>query len=199
MKNPIQLVTLAFFISIFSTFATAKVGMFNFPATKLNHKLKNKPVLLNLQPKPKILIVNSINQTNLFLNAIGRRESSNRYNITNRWGYMGKYQFGRKTLNNLGYKNISNKQFLNNPKIQEEAMIKLLKHNKHILKKEIKKYSGTSVHGVYITESGLLAAAHLAGPGNVKKWLRRGKRFRDGLGTDLVEYLKLFGDYRIII
>ena len=199
MKNPIQLVTLAFFISIFSTFATAKVGMFNFPATKLNHKLKNKPVLLNLQPKPKILIVNSINQTNLFLNAIGRRESSNRYNITNRWGYMGKYQFGRKTLNNLGYKNISNKQFLNNPKIQEEAMIKLLKHNKHILRKEIKKYSGTSVHGVYITESGLLAAAHLAGPGNVKKWLRRGKRFRDGLGTDLVEYLKLFGDYRIII
>ena len=159
----------------------------------------SRPLALNvplLQPNVEI---KSTNQTQTYLNSIGRRESSNRYNVVNKWGYMGKYQFGRKTLNALGYKHISNKQFLNNPKLQEEAMMKLLKHNKHILRREIRKYCGTSIHGVYITESGLLAAAHLAGPGNVKKWLRRGKRFRDGLGTDLTEYLQLFGGYKIVI
>lgn len=159
----------------------------------------SRPLALNVLPLQPKVEIKSTNQTQIYLNSIGRRESSNRYDIVNRWGYMGKYQFGRKTLNALGYKHISNKQFLNSPKLQEEAMIKLLKHNKHILKKEIIKYCGTSIHGVYITESGLLAAAHLAGPGNVKKWLRRGKRFRDGLGTDLTEYLQLFGSYEISI
>ena len=158
-----------------------------------------RPLALIISPTKVKIKIPLINQNKLFLSSIGRRESSNRYNVVNRWGYMGKYQFGRKTLNALGYKNISNKQFLSNPKLQEEAMIKLLKHNKHILRREIIKYCGTQKHGVYITESGLLAAAHLAGPGNVKKWLRRGKRFRDGLGTDLVEYLKLFGNYKINI
>ena len=33
-----------------------------------------------------------------FLNDIGHRESGNRYDITNTWGYMGKYQFGKSTL-----------------------------------------------------------------------------------------------------
>jgi len=159
----------------------------------------SRPLALNVSPLQPKIEIKSINQTQIYLNSIGRRESSNRYNVVNKWGYMGKYQFGRKTLNALGYKHISNKQFLSSPKLQEEAMMKLLKHNKHILRREIKKYCGTSIHGVYITESGLLAAAHLAGPGNVKKWLRRGMRFRDGLGTDLTEYLQLFGGYKIII
>ena len=156
-----------------------------------------RPLALIISPTKVKIKIPLINLNELFLTSIGRRESSNRYNIVNKWGYMGKYQFGRKTLNALGYKNISNEQFLANHKLQEEAMLKLLKHNKHILRREIKKYCGTEKHGVYITESGLLAAAHLAGPGNVKKWLRRGKRFRDGLGTDLVEYLVLFGNYKI--
>ena len=159
----------------------------------------SRPLALDVTPLQPKVEIESPNQTEIYLNSIGRRESSNRYDITNRWGYMGKYQFGRKTLNALGYKHISNKQFLSSPKLQEEAMIKLLKHNKHILRREIRKYCGTSIHGVYITESGLLAAAHLAGAGNVKKWLRRGKRFRDGLGTDLTEYLQLFGGYKIVI
>jgi len=159
----------------------------------------SRPLALNVSPLQPKIEIKSINQTQIYLNSIGRRESSNRYNVVNKWGYMGKYQFGRKTLNALGYKHISNKQFLNSPKLQEEAMIKLLKHNKHILRKEIRKYCNTQRHGIYITESGLLAAAHLAGPGNVKKWLKRGKRFRDGLGTDLTEYLQLFGGYKIII
>ena len=195
MKKTSELTLLTFFMSILSTFA-ALPNIAKYNATIVS-SIKAQKIKIDIEvPKTEI---KNINQTSLFLTSIGRRESSNRYDIVNRWGYMGKYQFGRKTLNALGYKNISNKQFLSNPKLQEEAMVKLLKHNKHILRKEIRKYCGTQKHGVYITESGLLAAAHLAGPGNVKKWLRRGKRFRDGLGTDLTEYLQLFGGYKIII
>lgn len=195
MKKSSQLTLLTFFMSLLSTFA-ALPNIVRYNAITVS-SVKAQNIKIDIEV-PKAKIKNN-NQIYLFLTSIGRRESSNRYDIVNRWGYMGKYQFGRKTLNALGYKNISNKQFLSNPKLQEEAMIKLLKHNKHILRKEIRKYCGTQKHGVYITESGLLAAAHLAGPGNVKKWLRRGKRFRDGLGTDLTEYLQLFGGYKIII
>ena len=195
MKKTSELTLLTFFMSILSTFA-ALPNIAKYNATIVS-SIKAQKIKIDIEvPKTEI---KNVNQTSLFLTSIGRRESSNRYDIVNRWGYMGKYQFGRKTLNALGYKNISNKQFLSNPKLQEEAMVKLLKHNKHILRKEIRKYCGTQKHGVYITESGLLAAAHLAGPGNVKKWLRRGKRFRDGLGTDLTEYLQLFGGYKIVI
>ena len=35
-----------------------------------------------------------------------------------------------------------------------------------------KKYSNIFLGDLYISESGILAAAHLSGPGNVKKFLR---------------------------
>ena len=52
---------------------------------------------------------------------------------------------------------------------------------------------------MYITESGLLAAAHLAGPGNVKLFLRDNTNVKDGLGTSLVNYLDYFSNYSIEI
>ena len=191
--------TLTILLSVVSTVVMAFTTLQRMMIAETLEIEPSRPLALDVTPLQPKVEIESPNQTEIYLNSIGRRESSNRYDITNRWGYMGKYQFGRKTLNALGYKHISNKQFLSSPKLQEEAMIKLLKHNKHILRREIRKYCGTSIHGVYITESGLLAAAHLAGAGNVKKWLRRGKRFRDGLGTDLTEYLQLFGGYKIVI
>lgn len=195
MKKTSELVLLTSFISILSAFAAGP--MFRAPVESVN-KLEKKNISIEVK-KPLVEDVEIISQNKLFLSAIAYRESSNRYDVVNRWGYMGKYQFGRATLDNLGYESVTNEQFLSSPKIQEEAMMKLLKSNQYILRREIRKYSGTSIHGVYITESGLLAAAHLAGPGNVKKWLKRGERFRDGLGTDLVDYLQLFSNYNITI
>ena len=103
-----------------------------------------------------------------FLDDIGFRESSNNYKAVNQSGYLGKYQFGRKTLNAIGFEDVSNYEFLSNPEIQEEAMLVLLQKNKHTLRREIKKYVGETVNGIYITESGILAAAHLGGAGNVR-------------------------------
>ena len=132
-----------------------------------------------------------------FLDDIGFRESSNNYKAVNQFGYLGKYQFGRKTLNSLGFEDISNREFLENESIQEEAMYALLNHNKRILRRQIQKYHGETIHGVYITESGILAAAHLAGAGNVRKFFRKGYEFKDGNGTKMTSYMILFSGYKL--
>jgi len=152
--------------------------------------------------KPKLEVkveMPVIRDHSTFLNAIGFRESSNNYKAVNQFGYLGKYQFGRKTLNAIGFKDISNREFLANPSIQEEAMLILLKKNKHTLRREIKRYVGKTINGIYITESGILAAAHLGGAGNVKKFFRKGYEFRDGNGTKMTSYMKRFANYQLII
>ena len=50
-----------------------------------------------------------------------------------------------------------------------------------------------------ITESGILAAAHLAGPGNVKKFFKKGVEFKDGNGTKMTSYLTQFSGYELNI
>ena len=160
------------------------------PVTELESR-PIQPIELKLEP-----ISIEINETEMFLNAVGMRESSNRYDVVNGWGYMGKYQFGKRTLKNLGY-DISKKEFLNSPHIQEMAMLDLLSHNKKILQSYINQYSGVIVNGTKITESGILAAAHLAGPGNVKRYFKKGKQFKDGNGTKLTSYLINFSGYKL--
>ena len=131
-----------------------------------------------------------------FLTDIGFRESGNRYHITNKWGYMGKYQFGRSTLKGLGFK-VTKQEFLNNPQLQEEAMMALLLHNKEKLQKYIDVFDGQTVNGMLITESGILAAAHLGGQGSVKRYFKNGKVFRDGNGTKITSYMNKFSGYEI--
>ena len=150
-----------------------------------------QPIEIKLEP-----VSIEINETEMFLNAVGHRESSNRYTVVNKWGYMGKYQFGKRTLKNLGY-DVSRKEFLNSPYLQEQAMLDLLEHNKRILHSYIDIYEGTIVNGVKITESGILAAAHLGGPGNVKRYFKKGKQFKDGNGTQLTSYLTRFRGYNL--
>lgn len=130
-----------------------------------------------------------------FKQAIAIKESLGLYHLVNPYGYMGKYQFGKVTLRALGIKNTTT--FLNSPKLQERAFKALLSKNKWELRKEIPKYEGKIINGVKITESGLLAAAHLAGAGSVKKFLRSNGQngFRDGFGTSLKSYIKKFGGY----
>jgi hypothetical protein len=134
-----------------------------------------------------------------FLDDIGFRESSNNYKAVNQFGYLGKYQFGRKTLNAIGLKDISNYEFLSDPTIQELAMAELLQRNKRTLRREIEKYQGKVINGIYITESGILAAAHLGGAGNVKKFFRKGYEFEDGNGTKMTSYMVRFADYSLDI
>ena len=61
---------------------------------------------------------------------------------------------------------------MNDPSIQEKAFEANLSRNKWVLRRDIKRFVGKTIAGVKVTESGILAAAHLGGPGNVKKFLR---------------------------
>ena len=72
-----------------------------------------------------------------------------------------------------------------------------LLYNKKRLKKYITQYDGKVIHGVFITESGLLAAAHLGGSGNVRKFFRNGKVFKDGNGVKITQYMELFSGYTL--
>lgn len=131
-----------------------------------------------------------------FLDAIGFRESGNRYDITNQWGYMGKYQFGKSTLKGLGFR-VSKNEFLSNPQLQEEAMMALLLHNKEKLQLYIDTFDGKTINGMLVTESGILAAAHLGGQGSVKRYFKNGKVFKDGNGTKITSYMNKFSGYDI--
>lgn len=130
-----------------------------------------------------------------FKQALAAKESAGLYDLVNAYGYMGKYQFGKSTLRNVGIYDF--KDFLKNPALQEKAIHALLSINKWELRREIKNYSGRVINGIQITESGLLAAAHLAGASSVKTYLRsNGKNgFKDGFGTSLRSYIKKFNGY----
>src|SRR6056300_34088 len=171
MKNLI----LTIVVSLASTFVMAFTMASRMKVNPIEEP-PSRPLALNvITPKieaPKVELV--IKNHDKFLEDIGFRESSGNYKAVNQFVYLGKYQFGRKTLNNLGYKNISNRQFLSDPTIQEQAMEDLLVHNKKILRRYIQKYDGKVVNGDFVTQSGILAAAHLAGAGNVRKFFRKG-------------------------
>jgi hypothetical protein len=131
-----------------------------------------------------------------FIYELGFRESTNRYYIVNTYGYLGRYQFSYRTLRNLGFK-VSKKEFLQNELLQDQALIQLLLHNKQLLNKTIKEYDGKYVNGIRITESGILAAAHLLGPYRVKRYLKYGEIAQDGYGTTVTDYISHFSGYSL--
>jgi hypothetical protein len=129
-----------------------------------------------------------------FKEAIAFKESRGKYHIVNSLGYMGKYQFGKTTLKHF---NIDKNEFLKNPELQEKAFRALCERNKWRLRNEIKNSVGKKINGIEITESGILAAAHLAGSGNVKRYLRSNGRivFSDAYGSNIQYYMKKFSGY----
>ena len=130
-----------------------------------------------------------------FKEAVAHRESQGKYCKINTLGYMGKYQFGKETLKSIGINDSIG--FINNPKLQEKAFVALLSKNKYELKQYINYFDGKVVDGVKITESGILAAAHLGGSGSVKRFLNSNgqKKCKDDYGTSVKTYLKDFGGF----
>lgn len=130
-----------------------------------------------------------------FKEALAFKESQGDYSKTNSLGYLGKYQFGVGTLHLVGVSSTTN--FLNDPELQEKAFYTNTSRNMWILRKDIERFAGKWIDGVEITESGLMAAAHLAGPGNVKKYLRSWGQMdvTDLYGTTISMYIRNFSGY----
>ena len=142
-----------------------------------------------------------------FAEDLGMRESSGDYHCVNKYGFMGKYQFGKPRLWDLGisiddYKpawangtpedhgkvNMSREEFLTDKVLQDKTfrlhVVKHLKTLRRNYKEYIPKY----------TESGLVAGVHLKGFGGLKKFLN-GQDNVDGLGTAVSEYVDMFSGY----
>ena len=136
---------------------------------------------------------------NGFKEALAFKESQGNYFRINTLGYLGKYQFGISTLQLMGVYNTT--QFLNDPLMQEKAFHANIARNKWILRRDIERYVGKKIRGVEVTESGMLAAAHLAGAGNVKRYLRSYGEIdvEDAYGTSISEYLKKFSGYDLSV
>lgn len=128
---------------------------------------------------------------------MGWRESQDNYRAVNKHGYLGKYQFGRVTLEGLRRHKlleITDKQiqtFIEHPELQEKAMDALIVYNDSYFRKQgCYKYLGKG-----ITKEGMLAAAHLVGPNAVRRYLKTGKLDKsmvDANGVTIKDYLNLF-------
>ena len=130
-----------------------------------------------------------------FKEILGYKESTSDYKKLNKFGFMGKYQFNLNTLKMYKIKN--SKKFINNAELQERVFLINVQRNKWILRKDIKWFVGSNFNNTIITESGIIAAAHLAGPGNVKKYLRSGGKYntKDAFGTSISKYMEYFKGY----
>ncbi len=169
----------------------------NTTSIRIPTKTVKESVIVSIPEKidPQILFL----QNNFvgFKEALAFKESQGKYTAVNTLGYLGKYQFGRTTLERFTIYNTQD--FLKNPELQERAFAALCSVNKWILRKDIKRSVGKTINGIKITESGILAAAHLSGAGNVKKFLRSfGQHsFSDAYGTTIELYLKKFAGFDV--
>lgn len=154
-----------------------------------------------------------------FLNDLGARESGGNYKAFNKYGYAGKYQMGEMALIDSGYYrkkgNYNNdwsgeftgkdgvysiKDFLNSPKAQENAQMIFKKRQWGYLKSVgADKFVGKVINGFEITQSGLLAGAHLKGAGSVSNYLKSGgvNNPKDAFGTSVESYMRKFAGYDV--
>jgi hypothetical protein len=153
-------------------------------------------------------------QLTAYYATIGKSESGGKYTVVNSIGYVGKYQFGYPALIDGGYVKSSCKSnaqlnnpnnwlgkngvdslqaFLGNPTEQEAAMCALTKRN----------YTTMCKIGAITSEqppediAGMLAVAHLLGPGGAKNY-RNGQSGADAYGTTGATYFNK-GKYAVAV
>lgn len=170
------------------------VSAISTPITKGTEK-ESKDVVFPVESSIEIPYLQ--NDFLAFKEALAFKESQGKYRVVNTLGYLGKYQFGKSTLERFRIYNTD--QFLKNPELQESTFLAYCKVNKWILRKDIKRSVGKVINGVKITESGILAAAHLSGAGNVKKYLRSNGQHNlsDAYGASISLYIKKFAGFDV--
>lgn len=167
---------------------------------------------------------------NAFLSNLFKSEGGKNPRVVNQYGYIGKYQFGEDALIDLGYykpdgtanRTPSGKfkydwagewtgkngvtckdDFLENENTQDKAAKEWVKLLCSRAKKfKLQQYIGKTISDIRITESGIIAAAHLKGFGSakspgVRQFLATngGVDPKDANGTPVSKYMRLFAGY----
>lgn len=149
-----------------------------------------------------------------FKDAIGKRESSNNYSVENQYGYLGRYQFGLARLTDfgvcrrrMGTKGWGNKSFLwnspfskdlflENKDLQDRVFTAHVRNYHMVIKRRYGMWVDKKIHGIDVTESGIIACFHLLGMGGFNDFLN-GTVKTDANGTKATDYLTLFAGYNI--
>ena len=200
MKKNLLQITLIVVVSVMVatsfTFKKVDLSVYNTQGMELSYNVPNQDDTILVEEDEAEAYSLFLGKTYVgFKEALGFKESRGDYAIINKYGYLGKYQFAKATLSIIGVHNPET--FMSDANLQEKAFKANTSRNKWILRRDIKRFAGKYVGGVKVTESGILAAAHLGGAGNVKKYLRSGGAvaFEDAFGTSIRHYLKKFSGY----
>lgn len=156
-----------------------------------------------------------------YLRALADRESSMNPSANNsQTHYIGLFQMGEAALQDIGvyggdgtrtndwtgawtgkFGATSQAAFLASPDAQLKAITAYQQTvwNKYLVGNGAGAYLGKTINGIPITESGLIAAAHLVGAGPVLTWLRSNGATApaDAMGTLMTDYMQKFGGYAI--
>jgi hypothetical protein len=202
-KIPYKKLLLIFLISIVTTkIASSDLKTINFVETEIKAYV-DELINFGLTPDKNITYTDAVSDETLkFLDKLAYRESRNNW-LAAKKGYVGKYQFGEYAFKDIKKNTIDSTTFVNNPDLypedeQNRDVIKLLKKNKYYLRNYYK-YIGQTINGIEITESGMLAAAHLVGQKAVKRFLGSNgeKDDKDGNDVPCSNYLKYFAGYKL--
>ncbi len=155
----------------------------------------------------------SSSEFSAYADALRQRESSDNYKsvtTTNGLSFYGAYQFGSSALIDAGFLDAkgnwtslaksfgvtSFSTFLSTPLAQDAAFENFTEKNFDYLK-NYQSYVGKTVGGIVITQSGMLAGAHLVGQRAVKTFLNtNGAIIRaDGNGIPITEYMTNYSQY----
>lgn len=157
-------------------------------------------------------------ESRLYFEKLGVRESSNNYKKVNSSGFLGKYQMGEAALIDTGnYKKktgdnndwsgqftgkngvYSKADFLNNPQAQDKAVRDYSEIMWKYIKNKATKYDGEIINGIPVTQSGMIAGAHLVGPGRELEYLDSNGKIipKDGNGTSVEDYMENMGGYDV--
>ena len=161
--------------------------------------------------------VTKLKQQNLdyveFLEILATRESSGDYSAHNKGSeFLGRYQIGSSTFEQIGFKDsngrwtdlakslgvTSEETYLKSEIAQEVAVLFALRWDyQYLISNGDQKYIGTTVDGVVLTESGLIAGMHLVGNGDMHKVLngdRSWEKTKDGNETPALKYVEEMGN-----
>lgn len=194
-----NLVFVVVVLAVFAELVTPKViGGGNVPPERLLPKWdikKNMEVIEQLERELRL------RRLRIFMEAIGMLESNNTYDVVNRYGMLGKYQFSPTTIEYLGY-NVTKEEFLSNPDLQDEVMLAYLQANYRTLYDYIMEYDGKKFKGITLNTASILAGAHFAGATGLREFLDSASDsvgVVDGNGMSLRNYMSKFSQYEVEI
>lgn len=150
-----------------------------------------------------------------FRDAVGAKESSDRYDCVNTLGYVGRYQFGLARLSDFGLcqRKIGTVSFANSsfdwvtpfsqPVFLAAQALQDEVFNRHVyrLSKYIQIHYPSQlnqvINGTLLTLSGAIGCCHLLGIGGLADFVLHNKIDEDAFHTKSTDYIVLFNGYEI--